>query len=32
MAMKLGDKKIGEDPALGSVAKLGQISYTECRW
>lgn len=25
MAMRLGDKKIGEDPALGSVAKLGQF-------
>ena len=25
MAMKLGDKKLGEDPALGSVAKLGQF-------
>lgn len=25
MAMKLGDKKLGEDPALGSVAKLGKF-------
>lgn len=25
MAMRLGDKKIGEDPALGSVAKLGKF-------
>ena len=26
MAMKLGDKKLGEDPALGSVAKLGTFN------
>ncbi|MCK4259607.1 MAG: hypothetical protein KAX49_11555 [Halanaerobiales bacterium] len=26
MAMKLGDKKIGEDPALGSQAELGEFS------
>ena len=26
MAMKLGDKKLGEDPALGSVAKLGKFN------
>ena len=25
MAMKLGDKKVGEDPALGSIAKLGDF-------
>ncbi len=25
MAMKLGDKKLGEDPALGSVSKLGKF-------
>ena len=25
MAMRLGDKKLGEDPALGSVAKLGEF-------
>ena len=26
MAEKLGDKKIGEDPALGSIAKLGKFN------
>ena len=26
MALKLGDKKLGEDPALGSVAKLGTFN------
>ena len=26
MAMKLGDKKLGEDPALGSVARLGKFN------
>ena len=26
MAMKLGDKKLGEDPALGSVARLGTFN------
>lgn len=25
MAMRLGDKKVGEDPALGSIAKLGEF-------
>ncbi|MEF9990643.1 MAG: hypothetical protein RR765_00980 [Peptostreptococcaceae bacterium] len=25
MAMKLGDKKLGEDPALGSISKLGKF-------